>query len=53
MQNIKQEIQKSFEVIQQGGIIHYPTDTVLGIGSDAANAEAVAKIYKLKTIAKD
>jgi L-threonylcarbamoyladenylate synthase len=26
----------------------YPTDTVWGIGCDATNAEAVAKIYKLK-----
>lgn len=42
------EIQKAFEVIQQGGIILYPTDTVWGIGCDATNAEAVQKIYQLK-----
>jgi L-threonylcarbamoyladenylate synthase len=42
------EIQKAFEVIQNGGIILYPTDTVWGIGCDATNAEAVAKIYRLK-----
>jgi L-threonylcarbamoyladenylate synthase len=47
-QDINHEIQKAFEVIQQGGIILYPTDTVWGIGCDATNAEAVAKIYKLK-----
>ncbi|WP_269240100.1 L-threonylcarbamoyladenylate synthase [Flavobacterium limnophilum] len=46
--DINLEIQKAFEVIQQGGIILYPTDTVWGIGCDATNAEAVAKIYKLK-----
>ena len=46
--DINQEIHKAFEVIQQGGIILYPTDTVWGIGCDATNAEAVAKIYKLK-----
>ncbi len=45
---INEEIQKAFEIIQQGGIILYPTDTVWGIGCDATNAEAVAKIYKLK-----
>ncbi len=45
---MQEEIQKAFEVIQQGGIILYPTDTVWGIGCDATNAEAVAKIYKLK-----
>lgn len=42
------EIQKAFEVIQQGGIILYPTDTIWGIGCDATNAEAVQKIYQLK-----
>ncbi len=45
---INTEIQKAFEVIQNGGIILYPTDTVWGIGCDATNAEAVAKIYQLK-----
>jgi len=42
------EIHKAFEVIQNGGIILYPTDTVWGIGCDATNPEAVAKIYALK-----
>ncbi|MBU2940676.1 threonylcarbamoyl-AMP synthase [Lacinutrix sp. C3R15] len=43
-----QEIKKTIEVLKQGGIILYPTDTVWGIGCDATNAKAVAKIYKLK-----
>lgn len=42
------EILKAYEVIKEGGIILYPTDTVWGIGCDATNPEAVAKIYKLK-----
>jgi len=42
------EIHNAFEVIKNGGIILYPTDTVWGIGCDATNPEAVAKIYKLK-----
>ena len=46
--DINQEIQNAFEVIKEGGIILYPTDTVWGIGCDATNQEAVAKIYKLK-----
>lgn len=45
---INQEIHNAFEVIKEGGIILYPTDTVWGIGCDATNPEAVAKIYKLK-----
>ncbi|TDD98632.1 L-threonylcarbamoyladenylate synthase [Flavobacterium cellulosilyticum] len=48
MENINQEIHNAFETIQQGGIILYPTDTVWGIGCDATNPEAIAKIYKLK-----
>ncbi|WP_432671413.1 L-threonylcarbamoyladenylate synthase [Flavobacterium sp. SM2513] len=46
--DINAEIHNAFEVIQNGGIILYPTDTVWGIGCDATNAEAVAKIYALK-----
>ncbi|MDD3003880.1 L-threonylcarbamoyladenylate synthase [Flavobacterium sp.] len=46
--DINAEVHKAFEVIQNGGIILYPTDTVWGIGCDASNPEAVAKIYALK-----
>lgn len=34
--------------MKQGGVILYPTDSVWGIGCDATNAEAVAKVYKIK-----
>ena len=46
--DINQEVHKAFEIIKEGGIILYPTDTVWGIGCDATNSEAVAKIYQLK-----
>ena len=36
------------EVLKNGGVILYPTDTVWGIGCDATNAEAVAKVYAIK-----
>lgn len=42
------EIHNAYEVIKNGGIILYPTDTVWGIGCDATNEEAVKKIYALK-----
>jgi L-threonylcarbamoyladenylate synthase len=42
------EVNKAYEIIKEGGIILYPTDTVWGIGCDATNPEAVAKIYQLK-----
>jgi L-threonylcarbamoyladenylate synthase len=46
--NLNEEVHKAFEVIQNGGIILYPTDTVWGIGCDATNDEAIKKIYALK-----
>lgn len=36
------------KVLQEGGVILYPTDTIWGIGCDATNEEAVAKIYRIK-----
>ena len=44
----KEDLQAALQVLRSGGIIVYPTDTVWGIGCDATNAEAVAKIYALK-----
>ena len=44
----KEDLQEALRVLRSGGIIVYPTDTVWGIGCDATNAEAVAKIYALK-----
>ena len=46
--NLNEEIHNAYEIIKEGGIILYPTDTVWGIGCDATNPEAVAKIYQLK-----
>lgn len=45
---IKEEINKALEILRAGGIILYPTDTVWGLGCDATNEEAVAKIFALK-----
>ena len=42
------EIQKALEVLRSGGVILYPTDTVWGIGCDATDPAAVAKIYDIK-----
>ncbi|MBR5849971.1 MAG: threonylcarbamoyl-AMP synthase [Alistipes sp.] len=41
-------VEEAAEVLKAGGLILYPTDTLWGIGCDATNAEAVAKIYALK-----
>ncbi|MFD2162569.1 L-threonylcarbamoyladenylate synthase [Paradesertivirga mongoliensis] len=45
---LRDEVNKAFDIIQAGGIILYPTDTIWGIGCDATNESAVAKILKLK-----
>ncbi|SFG00340.1 L-threonylcarbamoyladenylate synthase [Prevotella sp. KH2C16] len=43
-----EDIKNAVEVLRKGGVILYPTDTVWGIGCDATNAEAVAKVYEIK-----
>jgi len=43
-----EEINNCNKILQNGGIILYPTDTIWGIGCDATNPEAVKKIYALK-----
>lgn len=45
---MKDEIKKACEVMQKGGIVLYPTDTVWGIGCDATNEEAVKKVFEIK-----
>lgn len=44
----EQDIKNAIEAMRKGGVILYPTDTVWGIGCDATNEEAVAKVYKIK-----
>ena len=44
----EQDIKNAVETMRKGGVILYPTDTVWGIGCDATNAEAVARVYEIK-----
>lgn len=44
----EEDIRRAIETMRNGGVILYPTDTVWGIGCDATNPEAVAKVYKIK-----
>lgn len=43
-----EDIKAALEVLQKGGIILYPTDTIWGIGCDACNEEAVKRVYAIK-----
>lgn len=45
---MQEEIRKILEVLRSGGLVLYPTDTVWGIGCDATDPEAVAKVFALK-----
>ena len=42
------EISNAVQILKDGGLILYPTDTVWGIGCDATNPEAVEKVFQLK-----
>jgi L-threonylcarbamoyladenylate synthase len=48
MTNFEPDIDRSLAALQSGGLILYPTDTIWGIGCDATNPDAVAKVYALK-----
>ena len=41
-------LKKAGEIIREGGLVAFPTETVYGLGADALNAEASAKIYAAK-----
>ena len=41
-------IKKAAEILRQGGIIIYPTDTVYGLGCDLFNKKGIEKIYDIK-----
>jgi L-threonylcarbamoyladenylate synthase len=42
------DIEQCLKVLNKGGLILYPTDTIWGIGCDATNVKAVDRIFKLK-----
>jgi L-threonylcarbamoyladenylate synthase len=42
------EVEQALEVLKNGGVILYPTDTIWGIGCDATNENAVKRIYQIK-----
>lgn len=45
----EEDIRKSLEVLRQGGVILYPTDTIWGLGCDATRDDAVEKIFRIKS----
>jgi L-threonylcarbamoyladenylate synthase len=45
---LENDIEQSLETLKRGGVILYPTDTVWGIGCDAANRAAIERIFAIK-----
>ena len=45
---MQSEISRSLKILQNGGVILYPTDTIWGLGCDATNPDAIQKIYNIK-----
>ncbi|KAA6307111.1 Threonylcarbamoyl-AMP synthase, partial [termite gut metagenome] len=43
-----EDIKNACQIMSDGGVILYPTDTIWGLGCDATNMEAVHKIYTIK-----
>lgn len=48
LREYREDISKAIEVMNKGGIILYPTDTIWGIGCDATNEEAVKRVFEIK-----
>ncbi len=48
LRQYREDIKQAVEVMNQGGIILYPTDTIWGIGCDATNETAVRRIFEIK-----
>lgn len=48
LREYREDISKAIEVMNRGGVILYPTDTIWGLGCDATNEEAVKRIYEIK-----
>ncbi|NVK52640.1 MAG: threonylcarbamoyl-AMP synthase [Flavobacteriaceae bacterium] len=46
----QREIDKVVKVLQNGGLVIYPTDTVYGLGCDFTNTKAIEKIAKIKRV---
>lgn len=47
-EELNQAVKQAVDVMRKGGVILYPTDTVWGLGCDATNEKAVAKVYAIK-----
>jgi L-threonylcarbamoyladenylate synthase len=45
---VTEEVRRAAEILRRGGLVAFPTETVYGLGADASNAQAVARMYAVK-----
>jgi L-threonylcarbamoyladenylate synthase len=45
---VSPEVQRAAEILERGGLVAFPTETVYGLGADASSKEAVARLYAAK-----
>ena len=45
---MSEQVRRAAEILKRGGLVAFPTETVYGLGADAANAKAVARLYAVK-----
>jgi len=45
---VSPEVRRAAEILARGGLVAFPTETVYGLGADASNAEAMARLYAVK-----
>lgn len=47
------KIKRAVEILEQGGVIGYPTDAVYGLGCDLMNKAAIERLYQIKGMQRD
>src|SRR4051812_6736346 len=45
---VNPDVQHAARILKRGGLVAFPTETVYGLGADASNPEAIARLYSVK-----
>lgn len=45
---LTEQIQGATDILRRGGVVAFPTETVYGLGADAANPDAVRRVFEIK-----
>ncbi|MDP2649775.1 MAG: Sua5/YciO/YrdC/YwlC family protein, partial [bacterium] len=45
---MKKEVQKAVQILKEGGIVIFPTDTAFGIGCRVSDKKAVQKLFNIR-----